>query len=642
MIGVLAAYREIEDIVADLRGEISHEVEVVPCRVTDALKVSHHLVSRGATILVSRGGTTNHLKGEHPGWLDGVPIVDIPVTAYDVIKAIGEARKMAKKVSVIAFPNMIEGIGEVMDFLGPDLTVTPITNDIDVGCEIKRQAAKSDVCFVGGAITYEMAREYGYPSVLIRTGRAAVAYALREASRIATVQEVEREKHQRLHAVLDSMEDGVVLTDASGVPELWNTRAEAMLQAHNVTRGKDLIKIEALREAISSSLKDGMPTDAVIRLPSGAQVVASVSPVSSEKSSAPGVLVSLRDAVRVEALERQVRSNVHSLGHVARKRLSDIIGSSDLLRRTVATAQAFAAVDATVLILGESGTGKEVYAQAIHNASARRNGPYVALNCAALPETLLESELFGYVGGAFTGATKEGKPGLFEMAHKGTLLLDEISELSPRLQGKLLRVLQERQVRRVGGERVIPIDVRILAASNRDLVGMVRKGEFREDLFFRLDVLRINIPPLRERPEDVEALFAHFVSRFSRELKLPPVTLSADAVRYLSEYTWPGNVREVQNVVQRCLAVYAGQTLTPEKIDRVLRPDRRYASNYDSSLVAPAGEKDRTFRLGGRKELTVRDIEEAVLLSGGSTTKAAKILGIHRSTLWRHLKRLNS
>jgi propionate catabolism operon transcriptional regulator len=642
MIGVLAAYREIEDIVADLRSEIPDEIEVLPCRVTDALKVSHHLVSRGATVLLSRGGTTNYLKGEQPDWLAGVPIVDIPVTAYDVIRAIGQAREMAGRVSVIAFPSMIEGIDDVTEFLGVDVTVTPIANDFDVGQEIRHQASGKDVCFVGGAITHEIAQDSRYPSVLIRSGRAAVAYALREASRIARVQQLEREKHQRLHAVLDSMEDGVILVDAAGAPELWNSRAEAMLQAHNVTRGRDLIKIKALEEAILKSLRDGMATDAVIRLPSGAQVVASVSPVSSQKSSAPGVLVSLRDAVRVEALEQQVRSNLHSLGHVAKKRLSDIIGSSEMLRRTVATAQAFAAVDATVLILGESGTGKEVYAQAIHNASARRNGPYVALNCAALPEALLESELFGYVGGAFTGATKEGKPGLFEMAHRGTLLLDEISELSPRLQGKLLRVLQERQVRRVGGERVIPIDVRVLAASNRDLVGMVRKGEFREDLFFRLDVLRINIPPLRERPEDVEALFPHFVCRFSRELKLPPVELSADAIRYLSEYTWPGNVREVQNVVQRCLAMYAGQTLTPEKIDRVLRPDRRYASNDDTSSGASLCGKNGTSPVNGRKDITVRDIEEAVLRSGGSMTKAARMLGVHRSTLWRHLKRLNS
>lgn len=641
MIGVLAAYREIEDIVADLRGEIPEEIEVLPSRVTDALELGNRLVSWGATVLLTRGGTTNHLKQEQPDWLSGVPIVDIPVTAYDVIRAIGRAREMATTVSVIAFPSMIEGIDDVMEFLGVELTVTPITNDVDVRQVIRRQAAGNDVCFVGGAITHEIAQEYGYPSVLIRSGRAAVAYALREASRIARIQQLEREKHQRLHAVLDSMEDGVILTDATGVAELWNSRAEAMLQAHNVTRGRDL-KVGALQEAIRTSLTDGTATDTVIRLPSGAQVVASVSPVSSEKG-APGVLVSLRDAVRVEALEHKVRGNLRSLGHVANKRLSDIIGSSQVLRRTVASAQAFAAVDATVLILGESGSGKEVYAQAIHNASARRNGPYVALNCAALPETLLESELFGYVGGAFTGATKEGKPGLFEMAHKGTLLLDEISELSPRLQGKLLRVLQERQVRRVGGERVIPIDVRILAASNKDLVGMVRKGEFREDLFFRLDVLRINIPPLRARPEDVEPLFKHFVGRFSRELKLAPVTLSPDAVTYLSEYTWPGNIREVQNVVQRCLAVYAGQMLTPERIDRVLRPDRRYATNDDAFTGAPfCGKNGGMPRVSGRREITMRDIEDALAQSGGSMTKAARVLGIHRSTLWRHLKRENS
>ncbi len=183
MIGVLAAYREIEDIVADLRGEIQEEVEVLPSRVTDALELGNCLVSRGATVILSRGGTTNFLKREQPEWLAGVPIVDIPVTAYDVVRAIGEARNLAPKISVIAFPSMIEGIADVTEFLGVDLTITHITGGMDLHQVIRSQAASGDTCFVGGAITYEIAQAHGYPAVLIRSGRESVAYALREASR---------------------------------------------------------------------------------------------------------------------------------------------------------------------------------------------------------------------------------------------------------------------------------------------------------------------------------------------------------------------------------------------------------------------------------------------------------------------------
>lgn len=637
MIGVLAAYREIADIITDLQSEIQEPIEVVPARVTDAVDLSQRLVKAGATVLLSRGGTTDYLKEQSLDWLVGVPIVNIPVTAYDVIRAVGEARKKAEWVSVVAFPNMIEGIGDITGHLGSKLLVSPISAEANLHKMMRSQGAGKDICFVGGAITCEIAEACGFKSVLIRSGRESVAYALREASRIAKVQQLEAEKRYRLRAVLDSMEDGILVTDSAGEPELWNARAAKLLQAESVTRGSDL-PIETLKDAISRSLRGGSVEDVVIRLPSGAQAVASVGPVSADRS-ARGLLISLRDAVRVEALEHKVRGNLHSLGLVAKKKFSDVIGRSEVLRRTVTTSEAFSQIDATVLILGESGSGKEVYAQAIHNASARRNGPYVALNCAALPETLLESELFGYAAGAFTGAAKEGKPGLFEMAHKGTILLDEISELSLTLQGKLLRVLQERQVRRVGGDRVIPVDVRILAASNKDLVGMVRKGEFREDLFFRLDVLRVNMPPLRARPEDVELLFNHFVIRFSREMGLSPVTLSPEAVNFLAEYSWPGNIREVQNVVQRCLAVYAGRELTPDRIDTVLRPDRKYAHHdHASSLGLMDVLPERKRPAGGRKDLSPREIEEAMAQSEGSVSKAARILGVHRTTLWRHLK----
>lgn len=635
MIGVLAPYREMADIVSDLQREIPEAIEVVPARITDAAEVSRGLIRSGAVVLVARGGTALSLKSNNLEGFDGIPVVDVPVTAYDVLRAIAESKKKAQWTCVLAYPNMIEGIESVRNYLGSQIEVIPITAEANLHKIMRGEAAEKDICFVGGAITCEIASSCGYQSVLIRSGRPAVAHALREACRIARVQQQESEKRYRLRAVLDSMEDGIIVTDSNGVPEIWNTKAAKLLLAEGVIRNPDF-PVALLEGAISRGLVTGTPEDSVVRLPSGAHAVVSVSPVSADRK-AKGLLLNLRDAVRVEALEHKVRGDIHSLGLVATKRFSDVVGRSDRLRQTVATAEAFSLVDATVLILGESGTGKEIYAQAIHNASARRNGPYVALNCAALPESLLESELFGYAGGAFTGATKEGKPGLFEMAHKGTLLLDEISELSLGLQGKLLRVLQERQGRRVGGDRVIPIDVRILAATNKDLVGMVRKGHFREDLFFRLDVLRLNMPPLRARPGDIEPLFTHFVSRYSRELNLVPVTLTPEALSFLETYSWPGNVRELQNVVQRCLAVCAGQALSAEELRRMLQTDRDCAFDDMRPMMANSTVKELQ---NGRREFSEIDIYDALTKAGGSVSKAAKVLGVHRTTLWRRLNKL--
>lgn len=624
MIGVLAPYREIADIVTDLQREIQEPLEVVPARLTDAVDLSLQLVKSGATVIVSRGGMTDHLRASEAEWLSGIPIVDIAVTGYDVMRALGEARRKAEWVSVVAFPDIIEGVRSVADLLGPKVLFSPIRARSNLHKIMRLQAAGRDICFVGEATTCEIAETCGLSFVPIRSDRPSVARALREAFRISKVQQLEAKKRYRLRTVLDSMEDGFIVTDSSGVPELWNAKAARLAEAWDDAGGSGL-PLGELRKPVEKALSTGSAEDTVFRLPSGSRMVASVGPVSTG-TAYRGVLVSLREASRVEALENKVRGDPRSLGLVAGKRFPDILGKSLVRRRTIRAAEAFSQVDATVLILGESGSGKEVYAQSIHNSSCRKDGPYVALNCAALPENLLESELFGYAGGAFTGAAKQGRPGLFEMAHKGTLLLDEASEISPNLQGKLLRVLQERQIQRVGGERVIPVDVRILAATNKDISGMVRRGQFREDLFFRLDVLRLNIPPVRACPKDVECFVDHFLTTFSRDMGLSPMRVTPSAMKLLKEYPWPGNVREIQNVVQRCLVLYADQALTYERVDRVLRPGGRNAAG------------DRRRGASRRWHLAVADIDEALSQAAGSVAGAARLLGVHRTTLWRHLK----
>jgi transcriptional regulator with PAS, ATPase and Fis domain len=300
----------------------------------------------------------------------------------------------------------------------------------------------------------------------------------------------------------------------------------------------------------------------------------------------------------------------------------DIIGTSDQLKTSVSLARDFALTDSAILILGETGTGKEVFAQSIHNGSDRSQGPFVALNCAALPEQILESELFGYVGGAFTGARQKGKAGLFEVAHGGTLFLDEIGELTTMTQGKLLRVLQEKQVMRLGSDRVTPIDVRIIAATNRPLKRLVNEKKFRADLYYRLNVLQLRLIPLRDRNEDVIALARFFLDRhaakMNRKLKFTP-----KALKELTRHNWPGNVRELQNLVERILATLKGPKIDTE-IVRIHLEDQ-FESEIHMHL----------------RNAEMEDIRRALVLSRGKHSEAAKILGISRSTLWRRLKRMN-
>lgn len=284
----------------------------------------------------------------------------------------------------------------------------------------------------------------------------------------------------------------------------------------------------------------------------GVDLVLSVHPIINPEEH-PGVIVTIRRFSDTEKQQHKLRVQAVGKGHIAKYSFDHIIGESRAIKETKEIARRMADSNSSVLIYGESGTGKELFAQAIHNASRRRKYPFIAVNCAALPESLLESELFGYEEGAFTGAKKGGKLGFFEMAHQGSLFLDEISEMAPKLQARLLRAVQEKEVIRIGGDSVIPVDVRVIAATNKNLKEMVRKGEFRRDLYYRLNILPLNIAPLRERPEDIPVLLEHI----SRELNVQ-IALTPEAKGALFNHGWEGNVRELRNYLE-----YMGQLGKP-------------------------------------------------------------------------------
>jgi sigma-54 specific flagellar transcriptional regulator A len=315
--------------------------------------------------------------------------------------------------------------------------------------------------------------------------------------------------------------------------------------------------------------------------------------------------------------------------------------------------------DSTVLITGESGTGKELIAKTIHyNNSSRAGGPFVPLNCAAIPKDLLESELFGHEKGAFTGAVNT-RVGRFELAQGGTLFLDEVGELDPSLQVKLLRVVQEREFERVGGVKTIKVDVRILAASNKDLELATKEGKFREDLFYRLNVIPLHLPPLRERVEDIELLLAHFTQEFARKRKGEPFTFSPEALDCMLKYRWPGNVRELENLIERLSILVSGKIVNvldlPEKFSHMTfaEMEHRAASAHTTPHTVLASASPMA-RLGGGIEFgdsginlneIVSTMERSLILkalerTGGVRSKAAQILGLNRTTLLEKLKKM--
>jgi transcriptional regulator with PAS, ATPase and Fis domain len=341
-----------------------------------------------------------------------------------------------------------------------------------------------------------------------------------------------------------------------------------------------------------------------------------------------GNMVTFQDVTRIKDMEIQIRKKMHLRGHVAKHFFEDILHQSAAIKRTIETAKKFSETDFNVFIVGETGTGKEMFAQSIHNHSNRKNGPFVAINCAALPENLLESELFGYVEGAFTGAMKGGKQGYFELAHGGTIFLDEIGEISSQLQSRLLRVLQEREINRIGADKIIPIDVRVLSATNKDLLQLVKNGDFREDLYYRLDVLKLTLPPLRQRREDISLLIDAFIQE-----GLSPAqqfTITEAAREALSELTWEGNIRQLKNFCDRLVVLSNNNLIDLIDVQRWIEGAMQVEQERNEKIYSDKRYPSEREKILGILERTRYN-----------KMKTANELGISRTTLWRKLKELN-
>lgn len=449
-------------------------------------------------------------------------------------------------------------------------------------------------------------------------------------------------------AILTSMGEGIVFADHNNRIVCVNRMAEQIrgIKASNYL-GRDLLSIHTppARErigAIIAGLRDGTIASHVRPLETkGRFFENSYYPIRDEEGEFVGTLMVSRDITEKEHLKeenselRDQLMSEHSCG--------GMIGRSPVMQPVFRLIRATAPLDSTILISGESGTGKELVARELHQRSRRSGFPLVKVNCAALPESLLESELFGFEKGAFTGAVRERK-GKFEQANRGTLFLDEIGEMPLSAQAKLLRVLQERTVERIGGNREIPVDVRIVAATNRDLRQDIAAGQFREDLFYRLNVIPVHLPPLRERRQDILPLASIFLSRFATEMGRAELSLSRESKKALLDHDYPGNVRELKNAMERATALCQGQQLAlqdlpPEMAGLPAQLQGRGAEPAAAaSLTLPSAAASTALAevLDHREEELIR---EALAMAGNRRGEASRLLGISRKTLWKKMKR---
>lgn len=435
--------------------------------------------------------------------------------------------------------------------------------------------------------------------------------------------EMIKERYQ-IEAIVNSTHDGVVAVDKTGNIRLVNEHAKKILGIEGNMKGRNITELIPHSDMLRVLNTGKIERDDIDTI-GGRQVVINRSPVIVRETIV-GAVSNFKEITDIQKVELQLRKKLHQNGLEAKYRLSDIVGETPEISEVKELAWKFAKTESTVLITGESGTGKELFAQGIHAASDRSLGPFVAVNCAAFPENLLESEIFGYEGGTFTGALKEGKPGLFELAHGGSLFLDEVGEVSLRIQALLLRVLQEKTIRRVGGDRIIPVDVRIITATNRNLEEEVEKKRFRSDLYYRINILSMELPPLRDRLPDIPILVNAFLNEFNDKRKHKIEIVEKELIDLFQQYDWPGNIRELRNAIERMVVLEEGNSLGLHGARFLLGKIKR--RNMLGDLLNEKSLKNR------EKELIFTALEK----SGFNKTLAAKSLGIDRSTLWRKLK----
>jgi propionate catabolism operon transcriptional regulator len=597
------------------------EIEVVNASFEAALDAARERIRDGsADAFVSAGANATILRSA----MDA-PVATIKLGGFDILLALLNARRISGRVGVVMYGQCIPELDAVRELL-----------KIEVAQYAYRTPEEARHCFellvrdgyevvVGSSLVVELAEQYGLQGRLAYSLNA-VRQGIEDAIELARVARLEAGRYEQLNGVLHNLQEAVLAVNRDNRVIAVNPPMEKLLgRVRARLLGQHLEDIEPAL-SLQGTLESGLQERGGVLRHAQRDWIVNRTPIR-EHGDTVGAAITLYDARNIQDADASLRSQQRRYQPTARYRFDNLIGRSPAFVRACDTARRFARTDLTVLLSGESGAGKELFAQAIHNESRRAPKPFVAVNCAAFPEALLESELFGYEDGAFTGSRRGGKRGLFEAAHTGTLFLDEIGDMPLPLQTRLLRVLQEREIMRLGGAIPIPVDVRIIAATHQPLTHLIEARQFRQDLYYRINTLHLSLPALRQRPEDIEALATVMLRRCLDRLgcNLDAAALLAHVRERLVAYRWPGNVRELENLCER-MAVFFSQW---DRIERIAFDELRHDCPELYATEAPPPGKPGD----GRDRVL-----EVLASCGGNRQEAARRLGVSRATLWRWVK----
>lgn len=588
-----------------------------------ALERAGRLVQMGTKVIVSMGVSLDVLKGSM-----SIPVLNLSFSEKEILVAVQTALENSERTVQLGTDEMYHYIQKALETLGlPSDKIEHRTFDATRGYDeqVRQVLDEGFDSVIGGSRTVRLAYEHGVKGVEFSIDEFMIENTLINATLIRDFQLMQERNQKFTEAMMCCCTEGLVTLDSNNSIIMINDAAAEIfrdLPDNLKHRDFDALMTEKrlidMGELHNGSCETQNKEDFVIL---------HREPVRLNDTS-EGEAICIRKIEDIESLNHQIQKDLTHKGYRAKYTLDNIAGKSKAVESAKRMVRRYAKYDSTVLITGETGTGKELFAQSIHNESGRKNGPFVAVNCASFPENLIESELFGYDKGAFTGASKEGRAGLLEKASGGSLFMDEISELPLKLQPKLLRVIQEREIVRVGGSKVIPVDVRFIFSSNKDLNRQMETGCFMPDLYYRISVLELNIPPLRMRKDDIGVLVSVFIRENNRRFNMECRGISPGALAFLEKMPWYGNVRELRNVIERTMVLMSSDVISEEDVYITAAPSEQTGSMPFERSAAQGTMKDYEKRL----------IEETLRRCNGNRAEAARRLGISQTTIWRRLK----
>ena len=596
---------------------------------TDSLDVLHRAIAQGAEILITGDVYAESIMNQ----VD-ISVVTIRRNRISFTDSIRNALKLSDHAAIVWRESNSPAVRKACEDFPGAVSYFPYQSTSEFPGIFQKLEEDGYKVVIGGGIINEFAKSHHMAIINVPYDESDILSAVHLAQHNLKAIEERQEQTEILHTIQDHISEGILSLEPNGKIQTANRSASTFLRMNSL----QLCSLFVFQTPLNCPEIQMLLTD--FEDFSGKMVTLHGSPYVLEGKAIfvhevfRSAVLTLTPVEKLQTVEQQVRKQMLPGNAGASITFRNIIGNSPAVTSCIQTAARYAAVDSSILVYGESGTGKEMFVQSIHNASQRKKGPFVVINCAALPENLIESELFGYEKGAFTGALSGGKQGLFVQAHKGTVFLDEVSEMPLHVQARFLRVLQEHEVTPIGGVRVIPVDIRVIAATNKDLKEMVKKKLFREDLYYRISVLEMKLPSLKEREDDIELLTRHFVKQKSKELHIPVSRIDPEAIKYLRSFPYPGNIRQLSNLVERAMVLSSGNSLDLNAAVRAVSVSQGFQAKE------PRTDSTNALIKAGINSLHEGIIKDTLIQNNNNRKKTAESLGISTSTLYRTMKKL--